>query len=67
MFICEKLSRENCFVMFYQCITHFKEQIGRKEKSVYKHLKACDARFDVSEELGHCVHHYTWGGASTNT
>ena len=31
-------------------ITRFKEQIGTKEKSVYKHLMACDARSDVSEK-----------------
>jgi len=29
----------------------FKEQIGRKEKSVYKHLMASDARSDVSGGL----------------
>ena len=31
-------------------ITRFKEQIGRREKSVYKDLMACDARSDVSEK-----------------
>ena len=31
-------------------ITRFKEQIGRKERSVCKHLMACDARFNVSEK-----------------
>ena len=31
-------------------IIRFKEQIGTKEKSVYKHLMACDARSDVSEK-----------------
>ena len=31
-------------------ITRFKEQIGTKGKSVYKHLSMCDAHFDVSEK-----------------
>ena len=46
-------------------ITRFKEQIGMKEKSVYKHLMACDARSDVSEKnltlcaalyVGRCIY-----------
>ena len=31
-------------------VSSLKEQIGTKEKSVYKHLLACDARSDVSEK-----------------
>ena len=34
----------------WDVITSFKEKIGRKEKSVYKDLMACDARSDVSEK-----------------
>ena len=45
--------------MFGHKITHFKEQIGRKEKSVYKNLMACDARSDVPEKnldiVGRCI------------